>query len=136
MTSNSRFLFCAAGIFISYFYFGILQEKITKGKYFNETIDENGEVKVVNEKFTYALSLVFIACFVNYVFAKGMLYAKPQGEDKTPTAYFISCSLTYLLAMVCSNMALQWVPYPTQVRIVILIDNMFYLYALGCRKIS
>lgn len=115
MTSNSQFLFCAAGIFISYFYFGILQEKVTRGKYLIETVDENGEAKVINEKFTYALSLVFIACFVNYLFAKGILYAKPQGEDKTPKNYYISCSLTYLLAMVCSNMALQWVPYPTQV---------------------
>ncbi|KRT83901.1 hypothetical protein AMK59_4594, partial [Oryctes borbonicus] len=115
MANNSRFLFCAGGIFISYFYFGILQEKITRGKYFTETLDENGETKVINEKFTYALSLVFIACFVNYFFARGIIYFKPQAEDKTPNTYFISCSLTYLLAMVCSNMALQWVPYPTQV---------------------
>lgn len=44
-----------------------------------------------------------------------MLLAQPQKEDKTPKFYYISSSLTYLLAMVTSNMALRWVPYPTQV---------------------
>lgn len=38
-----------------------------------------------------------------------------QGEDKTSKLYYASSALTYLLAMVCSNMALQWVNYPTQV---------------------
>ena len=38
-----------------------------------------------------------------------------QGEDKTSSLYYASSALTYLLAMVCSNMALQWVNYPTQV---------------------
>nr|XP_050850481.1 solute carrier family 35 member B1 isoform X2 [Vespula vulgaris] len=38
-----------------------------------------------------------------------------QGEDTTPTLYYAISSLTYLLAMVCSNMALQFVSYPTQV---------------------
>ncbi|XP_046816980.1 solute carrier family 35 member B1 isoform X2 [Vespa velutina] len=37
------------------------------------------------------------------------------GEDTTPTLYYAISSLTYLLAMVCSNMALQFVSYPTQV---------------------
>ncbi|KAF5270500.1 hypothetical protein FQA39_LY08378 [Lamprigera yunnana] len=44
-----------------------------------------------------------------------MLYLWPHGEDTTPLLYCASSALTYLLAMVCSNMALQWVSYPTQV---------------------
>uniref|UniRef100_T1H6R8 Solute carrier family 35 member B1 n=1 Tax=Megaselia scalaris TaxID=36166 RepID=T1H6R8_MEGSC len=36
-------------------------------------------------------------------------------KDTTHTGYYVSCSLTYLLAMVGSNLALRWVPYPTQV---------------------
>ncbi|XP_022909056.2 solute carrier family 35 member B1 homolog [Onthophagus taurus] len=115
MGKNQRFIFCAGGIFVSYFYFGILQEKITRGNYPYTSVDESGLVKNINEKFTFALSLVFIQCLINYLFAKGMLIAKPQPEDTTPTKYFASASLTYLLAMICSNMALQWVPYPTQV---------------------
>lgn len=119
MQKNNKFLLCAAGIFVSYFYFGILQEKITRGKYSYEVTNKDGEKTVVNEKYTYALALVFVQCFVNYCFAKGMLYSWPQGEDKTPKYYYASSALTYLLAMVCSNMALQWVPYPTQVSIMV-----------------
>lgn len=44
-----------------------------------------------------------------------MLWSKPQKEDTTHKGYYASCALTYLLAMVSSNMALRWVPYPTQV---------------------
>lgn len=39
----------------------------------------------------------------------------PQKEDKTHYGFYASSALTYLLAMVSSNMALRWVPYPTQV---------------------
>ncbi|XP_017877039.1 solute carrier family 35 member B1 isoform X2 [Ceratina calcarata] len=44
-----------------------------------------------------------------------MTIMKQQGEDTTPKLYYILSALTYLLAMVCSNMALQFVSYPTQV---------------------
>jgi solute carrier family 35 (UDP-galactose transporter), member B1 len=115
MQKNTKFLTCAAGIFICYFYFGILQEKITRGQYITEVLDEKGVKTEVKERYTYALALVFVLCLVNYFFARGMLYTRPYMEDKTPVLYSASAALTYLLAMVCSNMALQWVPYPTQV---------------------
>nr|XP_018900964.1 PREDICTED: solute carrier family 35 member B1 [Bemisia tabaci] len=101
---NPKFLVYAGGIFACYFYFGILQEQITRGEY--------GPDK---EKFKCILGLVFVQCVVNYIFAKIVLAAKPQGEDTTQIKYYASSSLTYLLAMVTSNMALQWVNYPTQV---------------------
>lgn len=44
-----------------------------------------------------------------------ILIARPQGTDNTHTGYYASSALTYLLAMVSSNMALRWVAYPTQV---------------------
>lgn len=44
-----------------------------------------------------------------------MLLAKPQKKDSTHPAFYASSALTYLLAMVSSNMALRWVAYPTQV---------------------
>lgn len=115
MEKTNKFLICSLGVFISYFYFGILQEKVTRGKYFYESLDQNGEKTLMQEKFTYALSLVFIQCFINYFVAYGMLYLGSQKEDKTSKVYYISISTTYLLAMVASNMALQWIPYPTQV---------------------
>ncbi|XP_076245497.1 solute carrier family 35 member B1 homolog meigo [Calliopsis andreniformis] len=106
-SKRSKLLLCAVGIFICYFYFGILQEKITRGQYG----DENN-----SEKFTYMFTLVFFQCLINYLFAKtGLLTIMKQGEDTTPTTYYAISALTYLLAMVCSNMALQFVSYPTQV---------------------
>lgn len=104
---HSKLLVCASGIFVCYFYFGMLQEKITRGQYG----DENNR-----EKFTYMFALVFVQCVVNYVFAKTILLTvMKQGEDTTSTLYYSLSALTYLLAMVCSNMALKFVSYPTQV---------------------
>lgn len=95
----------AGGIFVCYFYYGILQERITRGVY--------GEEK---EKFTCILALVFVQCIVNCLYANILLRTvMKQGENTTLTFYYWSSALTYLLAMVCSNMALQWVNYPTQV---------------------
>lgn len=104
---HTKLLICAAGIFVCYFYFGMLQEKITRGQY------GDGEN---HEKFTYMFALVFVQCLVNYVFAKTILLTiMKQGEDTTSNMYYAVSSLTYLLAMVCSNMALQFINYPTQV---------------------
>lgn len=59
----------------------------------------------------YLLCNVF---FIYNIFL-AILVAKPQGNDTTHTGYYASSALTYLLAMVSSNMALRWVAYPTQV---------------------
>uniref|UniRef100_A0A1B0DBE2 Uncharacterized protein n=1 Tax=Phlebotomus papatasi TaxID=29031 RepID=A0A1B0DBE2_PHLPP len=108
---KTKFIIYALGIFFCYFYFGILQEKITRGRYGDEENDDGTR----GERFTFALALVGVQCIVNWLFAKGMLLVKPQKKDETHPGYYASCSLTYLLAMVSSNMALRWVPYPTQV---------------------
>ncbi|XP_044739906.1 solute carrier family 35 member B1 homolog [Chrysoperla carnea] len=113
--SNGRFILYAAGIFNCYFYFGILQERITRGKYTITELNGNNETVETTERFTYMLALCGVQCLANYLFAKGLLFCWPQQEDKTRNTYYASSSFTYLLAMVCSNMALQWVPYPTQV---------------------
>ncbi|XP_015513334.1 solute carrier family 35 member B1 [Neodiprion pinetum] len=106
-SSKIKLLVCAAGIFVCYFYFGVLQEKITRGQY--------GDADKP-EKFTFAFALVSVQCLLNYMFAKVILLTvMKQGEDSTRTIYYAVSSLTYLLAMVCSTMALQFVSYPTQV---------------------
>ncbi|CAJ0941095.1 unnamed protein product [Ranitomeya imitator] len=69
------------------------------------------------EKFRYALSLVFVQCVVNALFAKLLIQffdakAKP---DRTQSWLYAACSLSYVGAMVSSNSALQYVNYPTQV---------------------
>jgi len=111
MDERTKFIICALGIFFCYSYFAVLQEKITRDPYGHD-VNEDGSK---GERFSYALTLVAVQCLCNWIFAKGMLLAQPQKEDKTPTFYYISSSLTYLLAMVTSNVALRWVPYPTQV---------------------
>lgn len=67
MHDQVRFLVCAIGIFFCYFYFGILQEKITRGKYGNQ-LNEDGSV---GERFTFVLALVTVQCVCNWIFAKG-----------------------------------------------------------------
>lgn len=106
--NNTKLLVCAAGIFFCYFYFAMLQEKITRGVYGD---DENNK-----EKFTYMFALVFFQCVINYFFAKLLLLTiMKENEDTTKTIYYATSAFTYLLGMVCSNMALQFVSYPTQV---------------------
>lgn len=103
--SKLKFLTYAAGIGLSYLYFGILQEKITRTKHGPQ-----------GEKFTCTMTLVLLQCIFNTLFAKLMLrFLFDQGGDRTKPSYFGICSLSYLIAMVSSNMALQHVSYPTQV---------------------
>jgi len=104
MDSRAKFALCAVGIFVCYFYFGILQERITRGNY-------------GDERFTYSMSLVFAMCVANYLYALIMskVVMAEQAQDTTPTKYYAMCAFTYLTAMVASNKALMWVNYPTQV---------------------
>lgn len=103
--NNKKILGYAFGIFICYFYYGIFQEKITRTKY--------GPTK---QTYTHTMSLVLIQCLVNTIFAKLMLVTfLKQPRDLTKPTYYASSALTYLVAMVSSNMALQHVNYPTQV---------------------
>uniref|UniRef100_A0A8C5Q5Z3 Solute carrier family 35 member B1 n=1 Tax=Leptobrachium leishanense TaxID=445787 RepID=A0A8C5Q5Z3_9ANUR len=103
-----RLLVCFLGVFVCYFYYGILQETITRGKY------GEGENQ---EKFRFAFSLVFVQCVVNSLFAKFLLHFFDSGKaDRTRSWLYAACSLSYVGAMVSSNSALQYVNYPTQVR--------------------
>ncbi|XP_016286029.1 solute carrier family 35 member B1 isoform X2 [Monodelphis domestica] len=68
------------------------------------------------EKFTFALTLVFIQCVINAVFAKILIqFFDTARVDRTRNWLYAACSLSYLGAMVSSNSALQFVNYPTQV---------------------
>ncbi|KAJ8414226.1 hypothetical protein AAFF_G00050960 [Aldrovandia affinis] len=102
-----RLLVCFLGVFVCYFYYGILQEKITRGDY------RQGDQK---EKFTYATTLVFLQCVINTLFAKFLIqFFENSKPDHTRSWLYGVCSLSYLGAMVSSNSALQYVNYPTQV---------------------
>ncbi|OXB71995.1 UNVERIFIED_CONTAM: hypothetical protein H355_003259 [Colinus virginianus] len=98
---------CFLGVFACYFYYGILQESITRGKYGDGARQE---------RFTFALSLVFIQCVINAAFAKLLIrFFDSVRVDRTQSWLYAACSLSYLGAMVSSNSALQFVNYPTQV---------------------
>lgn len=103
--STLKFIIYAAGIGLSYLYFGIVQEDITYSRHGPQ-----------NLKFTYTKSLILFQCLFNTIFAKFILtYVMKQGYDNTKSSYYAMSALTYLTAMVSSNMALQHVNYPTQV---------------------
>lgn len=103
--SRFKFLIYAAGIGLSYWYYGILQERITRTKH-----EPDGEM------FTCTMTLVLLQCIFNTLFAKFILtFVFDQGKDRTRASYYGVCSLSYLTAMVSSNMALRHVNYPTQV---------------------
>lgn len=66
MSDAKKMFTNAAGIFVCYFVYGILQEKITRGRYGDE-VNEDG---TKGERFTFTLALVAVQCAVNWLFAK------------------------------------------------------------------
>jgi len=96
-------LFCASGIVIFYTIFSYLQETITKQKY-----------GAFGERFTFMQSLVLIQCFINTLVA---FFFKSRGKsnDNVPLRMYSMCSISYVLAMLFSNLALEYINYPTQV---------------------
>lgn len=67
LNDKTRMIVSAAGIFVSYSIFGVLQEKITRGRYGDEENDDG----TTGERFTFTLALVGVQCLFNYLFAKG-----------------------------------------------------------------
>ena len=101
----SKLDFKFSGIFACYFYYGVIQEKITRGSY---GLDK--------ERYLYTVFLVFCQCVINALFAKGMLLVTSDGTpSKTPAYLSFMCGCTYVGAMLASNASLKWVNYPTQV---------------------
>lgn len=67
LSQRFSFIGCALGIFICYFLFGIVQEKITRGRYGKQLQKDGSE----GERFTCSFALVWVQCFCNMIFAKG-----------------------------------------------------------------
>ncbi|PAA73361.1 hypothetical protein BOX15_Mlig007311g1, partial [Macrostomum lignano] len=112
--SMIKFLVFALGIFISYFVYGLLQEKITKTEY---GLDK--------QTFTFTCSMVLIQCAINAAFAVIVPVAISSGSSSADSTWrvppsasvysFALAAFTYITAMWSSNAALQFVSYPTQV---------------------
>ena len=52
-----------------------------------------------------------------YLAVLRLTYKDNEAKDSTPFVWYGVCATTYLGAMLASNKALQWVNYPTQVRL-------------------
>lgn len=57
----------ASGIFVCYTIFGVLQEKIFRGRY-GEEISEDGKP---GERFTFPVAFVAVQCIAYMLFSKG-----------------------------------------------------------------
>eukprot|EP00118_Oscarella_pearsei_P005139 m.23189 g.23189 ORF g.23189 m.23189 type:complete len:345 (+) comp28445_c0_seq2:31-1065(+) len=112
MSDRMKLLVCFLGIFFSYLVFGFVQEKITRGSY------GEGDGK---ERFTFFLFLVFVQCIINALVAKIVVLSwsckgdVPTPRHSTPQSMYLTCSLSYVGAMLASNSSLKYVSYPTQV---------------------
>ncbi|KAJ1608761.1 UDP-galactose transporter [Cryptosporidium canis] len=120
---------CVAGIYFFFILYGIVQERI-------HTLGD----KKVGDNFNYSLFLVFCFCLVNTIVSLGIIqlerrqiiskYEKSPGKHKNHRnvdsgSFFglsfecifqiMMTSITYLAAMVLTNLALGKVNYPTQV---------------------
>jgi len=92
------------GIYSFYGIYGIVQEIITTTPFGEE-----------GDRFTYTAFLLFIQCVINAAFAYLALALSGVKSPTVPAKKFIPVAATYIAAMFCSNAALQYVDYPTQV---------------------
>lgn len=136
-----RLLCTAAGIIFCFFLYGVMQEKIMRVCYGGIFIDG----KCSGQRFTFEMSLVLIYCVWYTIFARCELryiavetfialmknifililvlisfnnrctFLHHAEKDKTYPLWYVATSLCYISAMVCSNMALRHINYPTQV---------------------
>ncbi|TKR77520.1 hypothetical protein L596_018476 [Steinernema carpocapsae] len=110
MTAHPGFLrqalilaLCASGIIVCYSLSSLLQEEITQGKY------------APGDKFTFTQTLVFVQCLVNTIVAFLGRATNSDAPDTVPRHLYALSAGSYLLAMIFSNQALRYIPYPTQV---------------------
>lgn len=96
-----RLLLCTGGIYSCYITYGYLQEGIFKYR------DQNGN------RFHSTLTLLLIQTLLNVAVAYVICIVKRL--PSLPKAPFLLPGFTFIAAMLCSNEALRFVSYPTQV---------------------
>lgn len=65
-----------------------------------------------------------------------LTYKENEAKDTTPFCWYGICATTYIAAMLASNKALQWVNYPTQVGLNIIIDFIRVRKLVKCYFLS
>ncbi|KAL0236417.1 hypothetical protein GEMRC1_002999 [Eukaryota sp. GEM-RC1] len=104
--SSSLFFISVAGVYISYLFFGIFQEHITKSPFHDD------------QYFQFYTFLVLVLCFFNCVISR-VCIAVVKGYSAQlrhmPKLPYFKISVSYISAMLASNISLFWLPYPSQV---------------------
>jgi len=99
-----QLLVCVAGIYTFYLLFGYYQENIMSTKWGPR-----------EERFKFTSFLLTIQSIVNAICAGLVIFFAALPTDKTPFHKYLWVSVTSIFAMFCSNSALRFVDYPTQV---------------------
>ncbi|KAG8466286.1 hypothetical protein KFE25_002042 [Diacronema lutheri] len=99
-------VYCVIGVYVFFILFGIAQERINTREY-------------GDERFVHTLALVFCQVTTNVSLAAVALRLSPTAHKRSymdPLAVG-KLATSYIGAMFCSNLALQFISYPTQVLI-------------------
>eukprot|EP00026_Physarum_polycephalum_P010888 Phypoly_transcript_11073.p1 GENE.Phypoly_transcript_11073~~Phypoly_transcript_11073.p1 ORF type:complete len:323 (+),score=24.24 Phypoly_transcript_11073:114-1082(+) len=95
---------CVGGIYLSYLAFGYYQEDIMSTRW-----------GPTQERFNFTSFLLMTQSIINALCAGLVLLVVPLPRDKTPFLKYAQVSISSIAAMFCSNRALLYVDYPTQV---------------------
>ncbi|KAG5668861.1 hypothetical protein PVAND_016782 [Polypedilum vanderplanki] len=113
-----RLLTFAFAIVLCFFFYGIMQEKIMRTCYGGEFIDG----KCNGERFKYEMCLVFTYTTWNFLVARFLISINNRvqifhddEEDETHRGWYALCAVCNIGAILCSNMALRHINYPTQI---------------------
>jgi UDP-galactose transporter B1 len=97
-----KLVLCALGIYVSYIPYGIFQESIYSYK--------SSEGKAFN----FTLTLLVCQVFAHTVLSAATTFALKEKIATLPWKEAWMPGATFVSAMLCSNMALEFVSYPTQ----------------------
>eukprot|EP00698_Gefionella_okellyi_P024586 TRINITY_DN8723_c0_g1_i1.p1 TRINITY_DN8723_c0_g1~~TRINITY_DN8723_c0_g1_i1.p1 ORF type:complete len:363 (-),score=51.00 TRINITY_DN8723_c0_g1_i1:51-1052(-) len=98
-----KLVVCSLGIYFFYFLYAVAQEHIALSRY--------GETE---ERYEDYFFILFVQCIINALVASVGLAFGSSGA-KVPARNYIVIAISYVFAMYCSNAALSYVNYPTQV---------------------
>ncbi|CRK92268.1 CLUMA_CG005708, isoform A [Clunio marinus] len=101
----------AVGIFACYTTFGVITEKIFRGRYGDEVSDDGK----VGETFKFPITFGGMQCIFYMSFAKALMYTHDHPKNETHQGFYALIAIFYVLGKVTSHLSLQWIPYPTQI---------------------
>lgn len=119
----ARLMIGVTGIYVCYMYLGLVQERVNTTEYAAAPgLETEGYIQAglpATAKFKFPLFLVACQCIFNFLFAAVLVLfvvkSPPSPSVGTVLKGFWHVSLAYVAAMFCSNFALQYINYPTQV---------------------